>query len=144
MCPGAAHGKREGAESWPSLDAFTSFPHLSTNRSTPSRFLRWAADIGPAKAKLVEAILSERPHPEQGYRSCLGILRLSKRYGNDRLEAACARAVAVRARSYRHVDSILRNGLDRLPPLPPRNTTASSDAASPLLHANVRGRDYYQ
>jgi len=115
--------------------------HQSHAEWTPSRFLRWAADIGPETAKLVEAILSERPHPEQGYRSCLGILRLSKRYGNDRLEAACARAVAVRARSYRHVDSILRNGLDRLSP---RNTTASSDAASPLLHANIRGRDYYQ
>src|SRR5262249_4651858 len=81
---------------------------------SPSRIVQWASTIGPATAKLVEAILADRPHPEQGYRSCLGILRLAKRYGDARLEAACARAVAVRARSYRHVESILRNGLDRL------------------------------
>ncbi len=113
--------------------------HQSHAEWTPSRFLRWAANIGPETAKLVEAILTERPHPEQGYRSCLGILRLSKRYGQDRLEAACARAVAVRARSYRHVDSILRNGLDRIPP-----KSATSSDAPPLLHPNVRGRGYYQ
>ena len=66
------------------------------------------------------AILADRPHPEQGYRSCLGILRLAKRYGAARLEAACARALAVGARSYRHVDSILKHGLDRLPLPEPR------------------------
>ena len=70
---------------------------------TPSRFITWAGTIGPQTAALVEAILADRPHPEQGYRSCLGILRLAKRDGDTRLEAACARAVAVGARSYRHV-----------------------------------------
>jgi transposase len=88
-------------------------------------------------AKLVEAILAERPHPEQGYRSCLGILRLGKRYGQERLEAACARAFSVGARSYRHVDSILRNGLDRV--------AEGAEAPEPTLplHSNIRGRDYY-
>lgn len=65
---------------------------------TPSRFITWARTIGPQTAALVEAILADRPHPEQGYRSCLGILRLAKRDGDTRLEAACARAVAVGAR----------------------------------------------
>jgi transposase len=83
---------------------------------TPSRLIDWARTIGPQTAALVEAILADRPHPEQGYRSCLGILRLAKRYGPERLEAACARAGAVEARSYRHVDSILKHGLDRLTP----------------------------
>lgn len=114
--------------------------HRSHAEWTPSRFLRWASDIGPETAKLVEAILSERPHPEQGYRSCLGILRLSKRYGQERLEAACARAVAVRARSYRHVDSILRNGLDRIA----MKDTAAATTPPPLVHGNIRGRGYYQ
>jgi len=87
---------------------------------------------------LVEAILAARPHPEQGYRSCLGILRLAKRYGPGRLEAACARAGAVGARSYRHVDAILQKGLDRL-------ALATPPAAPPPApHENVRGRDYYQ
>lgn len=115
--------------------------HRSHAEWTPSRFLRWAADIGPATAKLVEAILADRPHPEQGYRSCLGILRLSKRYGHDRLEAACARGMAVRARSYRHIDSILRNGLDRIPL---RGGESQGEATAPLLHPNIRGRGYYQ
>lgn len=104
---------------------------------TPSRIVGWAASIGPETARLASAILEERRHPEQGYRSCLGILRLSKRYGAERLEAACARAMTAGARSYRHVESILKHGLDRL---------ASGEDASPQLslsHENVRGRDYY-
>jgi transposase len=106
---------------------------------TPSRITDWARTIGPQTAALAAAILADRPHPEQGYRSCLGLLRLGRRYGDGRLEAACARALAVGARSYRHVDSILKHGLDRLslleppPPLP----------LAPV-HEHLRGRDYYQ
>jgi len=106
---------------------------------TPSRITHWAGTIGPKTKELVEAILADRPHPEMGYRSCLGILRLAKQYGNDRLEAAAARAVAVRARSYRHVDSILKNGLDRVALPAPRKETEA-----PAPHENVRGRGYYQ
>ena len=75
-------------------------------------------------------------HPEQGFRSCLGILRLGKRYGEVRLEAACNRALRVRARSYRHVESILKNGLDRV-------ATTDEQTTLSLTHENVRGRDYY-
>jgi transposase len=106
---------------------------------TPSRLIHWAGTIGPKTAALVEAILADRPHPEQGYRSCLGILRLAKQYGEERLEAACERAVAVRARSYRHVASILKNGLDRQPWAEDEEKTTPPSAA----HENVRGRDYY-
>jgi len=87
--------------------------HLKHLEWTPSRIIHWAGTIGPNTRALVEAIRADRPHPEQGYRSCLGILRL----GNGpatRLEAACGRAVVVGARSYRRVDSILTNGLDRI------------------------------
>ena len=95
--------------------------------------------IGPQTAALVEAILADRPHPEQGYRSCLGLLRLGKRYGEDRLEAACTRAVAVGARSYRHVDAMLKHGLDRV---------AVPEASPPLTltpaHEHLRGPAYYQ
>src|SRR6266508_2961644 len=76
---------------------------------SPSRIIGWAETIGTSTRALAEAILAERRHPEQGYRSCLGILRLGKQYGKERLEAACARAFSVRARSYRHVESILKN-----------------------------------
>jgi transposase len=112
--------------------------HQQHREWTPSRLVAWAATIGPQTTALVEAILADRPHPEQGYRSCLGLLRLSRRAGAERLEAACARALTVGARSYRHVDSILKHGLDRLPPL-------LSGPPLPLapVHEHVRGRDYY-
>jgi transposase len=103
---------------------------------SPSRIVGWASTVGPETAKLAEKILAERRHPEQGYRSCLGILRLSKKYGHDRLEAACARALAAGARSYRHVDSILKHGLDRV-------AESDAPASRALLHENVRGRNYY-
>ena len=106
---------------------------------SPLRLIDRARTIGPQSDALVQVILADRPHPEQGYRSCLGILRLAKRYGAERLEAACTRAVAVEARSYRHVDSILKHGLDRLAPpaaTPPLTLTP--------VHEHVRGRDYYQ
>ena len=107
---------------------------------TPSRLADWAGRIGPQTRTLVEAILADRPHPEQGYRSCLGLLRLGRRYGEARLEAACTRALAVGARSYRHVDSILKHGLEHLP-LP---GVAPSPGRPALVHEYVRGRDYYQ
>lgn len=104
---------------------------------TPSRILGWAEKTGPATRALCEAILTDRPHPEQGYRSCLGILRLGKRFGPERLEAASARANRARARSYRHVESILKKGLDRMP----LETETTNDAL--IAHENVRGPSEY-
>jgi transposase len=110
--------------------------HRAHAEWTPSRILAWAGKVGAATRELCEAILADRPHPEQGFRSCLGILRLGKRYGEVRLEAACNRAVRVRARSYRHVESILKNGLDRV-------ASTDEQTSLSLTHENVRGRDYY-
>jgi transposase len=105
---------------------------------TPTRILGWASTVGPMTAKLAEAMLAERHHPEHGYRSCLGIFRLAKRYGHARVEAACARALVAGARSYRHVDSILKHGLDRAPAL-----EVERPERAPVEHENVRGSDYY-
>jgi len=107
---------------------------------TPSRLLRWAAQTGPSTEKLVAAIFDHRPHPEQGYRSCMGILRLGKTYSADRLENACARALQIKAYSYKQVESILKKGLDRQP----LATTASQPSLPLLEHANLRGKQYYQ
>jgi len=107
---------------------------------TPTRFIHWGESIGESTGALVSAILADRPHPEQGYRSCLGILRLEKRYGHARLEAACARAHRVQARSYRHVEAILKNGLDRVED---RNAKRKDPQPSLALHENLRGSDYY-
>lgn len=105
---------------------------------SPGRIVRWAGQTGPATGGLVAAILESRPHPEQGYRSCLGILRLGRRYGPERLEAAAARALAIRALSYRSVESILKRGLDRSP-LPD-----AVPAGPTRRHENVRGATYYE
>jgi transposase len=112
--------------------------HRAHSEWSPSRIVHWASTIGPSTKNLAEAILAERRHPEQGYRSCLGILRLGKRYGRERLEAACARAHSVNARSYRHVESILKNNLDRMP-----METAPVAPCNPVVHENIRGGDYY-
>lgn len=113
--------------------------HQAHREWTPQRLRNWAATIGQHTAALVGAILAERTHPEQGYRSCLGILRLGKTYGNDRLEAASERAFAAGARSYRHLETILKNQLDRLPlAAPPDGAQGSS-----TTQLNVRGPTYY-
>jgi len=105
---------------------------------TPSRIIEWARRTGPATGALAEAILASRPHPEQGYRSCLGIIRLADSYGAERLEAASARALAARALSYRSVESILRHGLDAQPLSEPRPVRVHP------RHTNLRGAHYYR
>lgn len=104
---------------------------------TPGRFLNWAVEIGPSTRDLVRHLLTHKPHPEMGYRSCLGLLTLAKRYGHDRLEAACGCALALGAPTRRSVVSILERGLDRLPPDEDADVTIGT-------HENVRGPAYYQ
>jgi len=110
--------------------------HREVASWTPQRIEAWAARTGPATAALCAAIMASRPHPELGFRSCLGILRLEGRYGAERLEAACERAHAYGARSSKSVKSMLDAGLDRAPlevhPCPPGRR-----------HENVRGPGYY-
>jgi transposase len=105
---------------------------------TPERLVRWARKSGGQTEALITQILASRPHPQQGFRSCMGILRLGKEYGAERLEAACRRALAIRSLSYKSVESILKNGLDQKP-LPEQ-----SSQPPVTEHSNVRGADYYQ
>ena len=104
---------------------------------TPTRLLREAAAVGPSTLALVERILAAKPHPEQGFRACLGILRLTRAYGPERLEAACQRGLDIGARSYGSVQSILRQGLDRAY----RPEPVPDDL--PIQHENIRGSGYY-
>jgi transposase len=101
---------------------------------THERIQRQAAAIGDDTGALVDVILRSRPHPEQGFRSCIGILRLEKSYGAERLDAACARALALGTRSYTSVATILKNRQDR--------KAAEADPPS-LFHENIRGPGYY-
>ena len=103
----------------------------------PSRMVNWAHTIGPNTAQLFENILRSKPHPEMGYRSCLGIIRLAQQYSPQRMEAAAARAVAAQACSYQSVKSILKHSLDSVPLPPPQSDSP------PLHHDNVRGADYF-
>lgn len=104
---------------------------------SPERFLRWAGKIGPQTVRLSETILASRPYPQQAYRSLLGILRLGKSYGDNRLESACARALDIGATSYRSIESILKNGLDSKP-------VSTPEPSPPVCHNNIRGAHYYQ
>jgi transposase len=104
---------------------------------TPQRLILWAAKTGEATAQVVETILASRPHPQQGFRACLGIMRLSKHYGEGRLEAACHRAIRIGACSYKSIESILKHDLDQQP-LPGPLT-----AAPVIPHGNIRGAQYY-
>jgi transposase len=102
---------------------------------THERIRSEAAKVGPDAETLIDVILRSRPHPEQGFRSAIGILGLVKRYGQERVDAACARALLLNARSYKSVAAILKNSTDKATP-PTRE-------APILLHANIRGRSYY-
>jgi transposase len=104
---------------------------------TPAKLIGWGQRIGVSTAAVVTWQLEHRPHPEQGYRACLGLKRLAREYTPARLEAACTRALAIRSPKLRSVTSILKNGLDRQQTLP-----MSAPAALPE-HENVRGPDYY-
>ena len=112
--------------------------HRAHAQWTPQRLIHWAGTIGVATRSVVTYILETKPHPEQGYRACLGMLALARTYSNSRLEAACARAVHLGAKSRKSVASILANGLDRQS-LP----HALYDETSLPAHANVRGAKYY-
>jgi transposase len=105
---------------------------------TPSRIIRWAEKNGPKTQKLITRVLDSRTHPEQGYRSSLGIMRLGKDYSPQRLEAACERALFINAYSYKSVHSILKNGLDQQPFL-----FEEIENTQPLNHHNIRGKHYY-
>jgi transposase len=103
----------------------------------PSRMVHWAGTIGPHTARLFERILNDKPHPEMGYRGCLGIIRLAGKYSAQRVEAACERALLTGACRYKSVESILKNSLDQLPvSLPP--------SASTPPHDNIRGAEYFE
>ena len=111
--------------------------HRAHAQWTPSRLIDWANKSGPATGALVAGILKRRRHPEQGYRACLGIMRLGRRYGDTRLEAASQRAVRLESYSYQTLKNILSSGFDQMPLALPQDRRAGPD------HDNIRGPAYY-
>ena len=104
---------------------------------TPQRLIGWAAQTGPQTAAMVDAILAARCHPQQGFRSAMGLIRLGKIYGSERLEAACTLALAGQAIAYKSVKSILDTELDKQP------QQAEMTQVKPIKHGNIRGGNYY-
>lgn len=131
----ASHPRCPGRRSHITLPEHMPSAHRRHAEWTPARMLAQATKIGPSVAAFCETVMADRPHPEQGFRTCLGVLALIRSYDAARLDAACQRGLSIRARSVASIRSILRTGLDRafldeVPEDPPR-------------HANIRGQGYY-
>ena len=111
--------------------------HRQAGEWTPERLVRWASKIGSATQQLITKAMQNRKHPQQAYRACLGILRLSKRYSDERLEAACQRALILGSYRYKSIESILKHRLDEQP------LKAQEELCLPDQHDNIRGPAYY-
>jgi transposase len=133
-----AHRRSYGPKGTPvTIEAHRPKSHRDYGAWPPSRVVSWAASIGPSVASVVERILADKPHPEQGYRSCMALIRNAKQYGHDRTEAACRRALSIGAPTRKSVEAILKRGLDRAP-------VEDADAAPRIVvHENIRGGDYF-
>jgi len=132
----ASHIRNDTPYHYTTLPEHRPESHRAYLEWTPERFVRWAEQAGPFAAEMVRRIMASRPHPEQGYRASLGLMRLGTRYGNERLEAACERALTFDLVSFRAVRNILEAGMDRL-----KAEQASARPEKP--HGNLRGPGYY-
>ena len=133
----ASHVRNLRAGGFSTIAAHMPAAHRAHMEWPPQRLIHWGQDIGAATGGVVTRLLEERRHPEHGYRACLGLLSLVKRYGKPRVEAACCLGLQIGACQYRHVRDILANNRDRT------NATADGDWVSPD-HAHVRGPSYHQ
>ncbi|MBN1549956.1 IS21 family transposase [bacterium] len=112
--------------------------HQEYAKWTPDRLMEWAEKTGIETRRVVETIMASRPHPQQGFRACLGLMRLGKEYGSDRLEAACKRALRMNVVGFKSIDSILKRNLDQLP-IPEETPERPA-----IQHDNIRGPEYYR
>ena len=133
----AAHQRSSLPGKFTTLEEHRPKTHQRYLEWTPSRLIEWANKTGPNCGKVIEEILKNHFHPEQGFRSCLGIMRLSKTVGGQRMEAACQRALKARICSYRSIKSILENRLDQL-------ALEEEETIKSPSHKNLRGKDYYR
>ncbi len=135
----ASHARLNGHDRhYSTLTAHMPKGHREMAEWTPERIINWAASVGEYTARLINALIERKAHPQQAFRAAAGIIRLGKRYGNERVEAACRRAFTTNAISYSSVESILKHRLDEVPL--PQDTRQST---LPLFHDNVRGSGYY-
>ncbi len=134
----AAHARAHHTGGHTTDPAHMAKAHLKHQQWSPQRFIQWAADIGPATQAVITYQLESRRHPEHGYRACLGLLNLAKKYTPHRLEAACQRAQTIGGMHYKNIASILANSLDKVP-----LDGNDKPTTLPPVHDNVRGAEYY-
>ncbi|WP_029032341.1 IS21 family transposase [Salinarimonas rosea] len=132
----ASHALSPGLREHVTIPEHMPSAHRRFGEWTPARVIAAAETVGPSVAAFCEAVMTARPHPEQGFRTCLGVLALVKPYGARRVDAACRRAVHIQARSVSSVRSILKNGLDR-------GFLEETPDTPPVSHGNIRGQGYY-
>jgi transposase len=135
----AAHARSYVKGGYTTMKEHMPLAHRYYAEWNPDRFMQWASKTGQATAQLVEKILTTRPYPEQGYRACLGIIRLERHYEPARVEAAAKRALKFNTCSYRSMKSILSTGLDRQ-----HDSSEQPELPGLLPHQNIRGQEYYQ
>lgn len=133
----ASHRRSEQKGRHTTVPAHMPESHRQSGEWSPERLTQWAAKTGPATEKLIRTVLASRKHPQQAYRSCLGILRLGKAYGDERLEAACRRALTLGSCRYKSLESILKHRLDEQP------LEEQQELSLPDTHDNIRGPAYY-
>ena len=133
----ASHARNTRVGGFTTTSAHRPAAHRAHMEWTPQRLIHWGESIGPATADAVTRLMAENGHPEHGYRACLGLLSLAKRYGKGRLEAACMLALQIGACQYRHVNDILKNNRDQSVPV------VIDEWVSPE-HAHLRGPGYYE
>jgi len=134
----ASHLRSRGRHNSVTVAGHRPKSHQAHLEWTPSRMVDWAGKVGPHTAQMVERMLAEKPHPEMGYRACLGLIRLARKHSSERMEGACGRALATGAIGYRHIKSILQNGLDRQP------LQAAEPPRTAPDHENLRGPEYFK
>ena len=133
----ACHARHHGPKGAASIvDEHRPRAHREYGKWPPERVVSWAASIGGHVGEVAAAIMGRRTHPETGYRACLGVIRLADRYGRERVDAACARAMSIGSPSFKSVQAILKSGLDRAP-------LAEPPARDAIDHDNIRGASYF-
>ena len=137
----ASHLRSRGRGKAVTIDEHRPKSHQAHLEWPPSRMVQWAQKIGPHTARLFERMMADKPHPEMGYRGCLGIIRLAGKYSHARMEAAAELALLTGACRYRSIESILKNSLDQQP-LPASSVPAPMSPPSP--HDNIRGAEYFE
>jgi transposase len=133
----ASHARTYKRNVYVTVDAHRPHSHQKHLEWTPERMRRWGESIGPRTGAMIEAIIQLSDHPDHAYRKCLGLLRLARSCGNDRLELACDRALKLQAIGYRSVKNILNKGIEAA------DIPGHSEASQTVFHDNIRGSEYY-